>query len=316
MTSEGFLFADFYGRYTALFPCCVPCSIRHFRAPAVVGYLGSDFGDTATVPKGASFITIATTDADGDPCVRLCDLKVTGYEPGTFAWGEARITEFYNDGRNKKCTDGYTDLEYFWIDDGDNGNQGYPAGWYDPMGVPMIEGNDNISGDATKITFKPGQGICFTVQDGYDTWQLQSTGEVLQAPVEKPFGDTATVFVANPLARKITLSEITVTGYEPGTFAWGEARVTEFYNDGRNKKCTDGYTDLEYFWIDDGDDGNQGYPAGWYDPMGMPMIEGNDNIAGDATKIEYMPGQGFYFTIQDGYDTWNVKFPALAPQAK
>ena len=268
------------------------------------------------VRKGASFATIGIKDAQDNRCVRLSDLKVTGYEPGTYCWGEASITMLENDGRNKKCTDDSTDLQYLWIDDGENGAGGYAPGWYDPNGEPMVEGSASIAGIADQITFAAGEGICFTVIQGYEAWQLQTAGEVLSEPIARKFGTDAFVLVANPLPRRVTLDEITITGYDPGTYCWGEATITVLENDGRNKKCSDESTDLQYLWIDDGEDGAGGYAPGWYDPNGTPMVEGAGSIAGIASEIGFEAGEGFYFTIISGYEDWLVKFPSLGLKAE
>ena len=137
-----------------------------------VGYLGSNFGDEGMVRKGASFATIGIKDALDNNCVRLSDLKVTGYAPGTYVWGEATITMLENDGRNTKCADGETNLEYVWIDDGVDGEWGYPAGWYGPDGLAMTEEGGSIAGDATKIGFEAGDGFYFTVGSGKEDWQV------------------------------------------------------------------------------------------------------------------------------------------------
>ena len=273
--------------------------------------MGSEFGDNTLVRKGAAFATIGIKDALDNDCVRLSDLKVKGYEPGTYVWGQAVITVLENDGRNKKCTDGETNLEYVWIDDGEDGAGGYPAGWYDPIGTPMVEGAGSIAGIADEITFAAGEGICFTIGDGSENWQLQSSGQVLTEPIAHKFGDNTLVLVANPLPRRVTLDELEIKGYEPGTYVWGQVVITVLENDGRNKKCTDGETNLEYVWIDDGEDGAGGYPAGWYDPIGTPMVEGAGSIAGIASEVGFEASEGFYFTIGDGSEEWQVKFPSL-----
>ena len=276
----------------------------------------SNFGDNTLVRKGASFATIGIKDADGCDCVRLSDLKVTGYDPGTYVWGEAVITMLENDGRNTKCTDGETNLEYFWIDDGEDGLGGYPPGWYGPDFLPMTEEGGSIAGIADEITFAAGEGICFTISSGSENWQLQSSGQVLNDPEPRTFGDNTLVLIANPLPRRVTLNELVIGGYDPGTYVWGEAVITMLENDGRNTKCTDGETNLEYFWIDDGEDGLGGYPPGWYGPDFLPMTEEGGSIAGDATKIGFEASEGFYFTITSGSENWFVKFPSLGLKAE
>ena len=137
-----------------------------------VGYLGSDFGKENLVRKGASFATIGIKDALDNDCVRLSDLKVTGYAPGTYVWGDATITMLENNGANTKCSDGETNLEYLWIDDGVDGEWGYPAGWYGPDTLPMTEEGGSIAGDATKIGYEAGDGFYFTIASGKEDWQV------------------------------------------------------------------------------------------------------------------------------------------------
>ena len=125
------------------------------------------------VRKGASFATIGVKDAEGNDCVRLSDLKVSGYDPGTYAWGEATITMLENDGRNMKCSDGETNLEYLWIDDGEDGAGGYPPGWYGPDSLPMTEEGGSMAGIASAIGFEAGEGFYFTIISGYEDWQVK-----------------------------------------------------------------------------------------------------------------------------------------------
>ena len=265
------------------------------------------FGDESLVQKGASFTTIGALDGDGNKCVRLSDLQVTGYEKGVDApWGEISITPLENDGRNKKCPgDSTVNLAYVWIDD--EGSD-MPAGWYGPDDCPMSD-DQSIAGNADEITFAPGDGILVTVSSGYQSWRLQSAGEVIQKGFAKKFGDESLVLIANPLARSICLTELTVGGYEKGVDApWGEINITPLENDGRNKKCPgDPTVNLAYVWIDD--EGSD-MPAGWYGPDDCPMVD-DQSIAGNAEDVNFAVGESVYFTVSSGYQDWTIEFPDL-----
>ena len=115
----------------------------------------------------ASFITIGVKDAEGNNCVRLSDLKVTGYEEDmAVCYGAIWIDMLETNGSVPKV--GSLPKSYFWYDDPDSD---ISAGWYDNDMTPLAD-NQSVLGNADEIEFKPGEGICINAQDGYDAYAI------------------------------------------------------------------------------------------------------------------------------------------------
>lgn len=266
-----------------------------------MGYSHTTVAKDGQQLQSASFITIGVKDAENRNCVRLSDLSVTGYEESFgYCMGNVWIDVLDTDGSVPQAEDG-TALSYCWFDlDPD-----FPAGWYDLNTVPMKDGM-SVLGDAEDITFACGEGICFNTKDGFEGCTFRCNGEVVQGKVEYIAAKDGQQIAGNPLARKITLDELYVTGYEESFgYCMGNVWIDVLDTDGSVPQAEDG-TALSYCWFDLDPD----FPAGWYDLNTIPMEDGM-SVLGDATEIEFHPGEGICVNTKDGYEGCVLNFPPL-----
>ena len=263
--------------------------------------------------KGSSFITIGIKDAEDNDCVRLSDLKVSGVDPEVGCWNSVKIIYLNKDGSNRLYEDGPLagiEMKFQWTDDGHDGEWGGAPGWYGVDGLPMD--GSSAAGLASDITFAVGEGICFEVDMGYENCQLLCNGQVVTGQVEFKFNSDANVFVSNPLARTITLDELTIGGVDPEVGCWNSVKVIYLNKDGSNTLYEDGELagiEMKFQWTDDGHDGEWGGLPGWYGVDGLPMD--GSSAAGLASEVEFPLGQGIYFEVDMGYENCFVKFPSL-----
>ena len=275
----------------------------------VVGYTGTEFEHDAQNLKGGSFTAIGLKDAAGNECIRLSDIRCTGYEESVGGcWGNIFITVLKKNGGNEKMTlqGGATvNVNYYWYDaEGE-----YEAGWYGPDDQPMW-GGQSEGGDAEDITFAVGEGINVTCDGDWVGCQLVSNGQVVQDKRSFLFTHDAQNLVANPLCREITLSELTCTGYEESVGGcWGNIFITVLKKNGGNEKMTlqGGATvNVNYYWYDaEGE-----YEAGWYGPDDQPMW-GGQSEGGDAEDIVIGIGEGLNITVDGDWVGCQIDFPSL-----
>ena len=131
-----------------------------------VGYHNNTLANDGQQFKStACFFTIGAKDADDDDCVRLSDLKVTGYlEDGLDmggCWGDVWIDMLHTNGDNLYVDDMVK--SYLWYDEAGE----YEAGWYDESEIPL-KNNESVLGNADEIPFEMGEGICVNSRNGYD----------------------------------------------------------------------------------------------------------------------------------------------------
>ena len=274
-----------------------------------VGYNNSEFTDDGQQFKAASFITIGEKDAEGNNCVRLSDLNVTGYmDTMGGCWNGVYITMLKKDGANLKINDptyGEMDVTYFWNEE----EGGMEPGWYDSFGN-MMKDDASPLGNADEITFANGEGIGITCDLDYIGCKLVSNGEVVQGAVDYTFVDDGQQIVGNPLARAITLSEITCDGYmDTMGGCWNGIYITVLKKDGANLKINDptyGEMDVTYFWNEE----EGGMEAGWYDSFGNPL-KGDASPLGNADEIIFASGEGIGITCDLDYVGCQLHFPSL-----
>jgi len=240
-------------------------------------------------------------DAADNDCVRLSDLKVTGYETdfGT-CYGAIWIDILNTDGSVPEV-EGMA-KSYLWVDDTDGG---FPAGWYDGDLTPLAD-DASVLGNAEDITFANGAGICFNAKDGYEGCKLVCNGEVVRGQVAYTVAYDGQQIAGNPLCREISLSELSVTGYEAdfGT-CYGAIWIDILHTDGSVPEV-EGMA-KSYLWVDDTDGG---YPAGWYDGDLTPLAD-DASVLGNATDIKFGVGEGICVNAKDGYEGCVLKFPSL-----
>ena len=277
-----------------------------------VGYNNSEFADDGQQFKAASFITIGKKDAEGNNCVRLSDLKVTGYmDTMGGCWNGVYITMLKKDGANQKIDIGggtMMDVTYFWNEE----EGGMEPGWYDGDGNPLKDDSSPL-GNADEITFANGEGIGITCDLDYIGCKLVSNGEVVQGAVDYTFVDDGQQIVGNPLARTIKLSEITCDGYmDTMGGCWNGIYITMLKKDGANQKIDIGggtMMDVTYFWNEE----EGGMEAGWYDGDGAPLKD-NASPLGNADEILFDVGEGIGITCDLDYVGCQLHFPSLGLQ--
>ena len=273
-----------------------------------VGYSNTNIEKDGQQLQSASFITIGAKDADGNNCVRLSDLKVTGYEEDIgVCYGSIWIDMLHTDG-SVPTVEGMP-KSYLWVDDA---SSGFEAGWYDTDLTPLAD-NQSVLGNADEITFACGEGICFNAQDGYDAYaKLVCNGEVVQGQVDFAVNKDGQQIAGNPLCRVIKLSELSVTGYEEDmAVCYGAIWIDMLHIDGSVPKVEG--MPKSYFWYDDPD---SDLPAGWYDGDMTPLAD-NQSVLGNADEIEFKVGEGICINAQDGYDAYAIlKFPSLGLKAE
>ena len=264
-----------------------------------VGYSHTTVAKEGQQLQSASFITIGQKDAEGHDCVRLSDLRVTGYETTFgFCLGSVWIDILDIDG-SVPDIDG-TPMSYVWMDY----ETDIPAGWYDLGGLPLKD-SMSVLGNAEDITFACGEGICFNTKDGYEGCTFLCNGQVVEGQVQYIAAKEGQQIAGNPLCRTITLDELYVTGYEDTfTFCLGSVWIDILDIDG-SVPDIDG-TPMSYVWMDYETD----IPAGWYDLGGLPLKD-SMSVLGDATEIEFTAGEGICVNTKDGYEGCVLNFPQL-----
>ena len=197
----------------------------------------------------------------------LADLTVTGYD----------TTEGYADfGIVAKKLDGFGvgGTEYCWCDFEEDGET--YKGWYDG---DMNEYND--------VELAPGEGLW--IYSPSTDFKIQSSGAVPKTSIAVALrGGGQAKMVANPMPTTLTLSQITVSGYntEDGYADFGivAKKLNGF-----------GVGGTEYCWCDFEEDGDTYY--GWFDG---DMNEYND--------IEVAAGEGLW--IYSPSTSFSVVFPS------
>ena len=271
---------------------CATVGFSDVTSANIVGYHNDDLDTDGMQFKAASFTTIGVVDAEENPCVRLSDLRITGYEeaPGYCMKGDVWIDMLNPDGSIQTDEDG-NDIQYNWQDWGGAGE------WLDAEG--------NTIENPEEITFAVGTGLNLNVQYGCEEWaKLASSGEIYTDSLTIPLVTDGQNYVGNPLARTITLDEIAITGYEedPGYCMKGDVWIDMLNPDGSIQTDEDG-NDIQYYWQDWGGAGE------WLDTDGNP-IENPEEIAFEI-------GDGLDLNVQYGCEEWAaIKFPALVPVAE
>ena len=273
-----------------------------------VGYSNTDIKLDGQQLQSASFITIGAKDADGNNCVRLSDLKVTGYEEDIgVCYGSIWIDMLHTDG-SVPTVEGMP-KSYLWVDDP---SSGFEAGWYDTDLTPLAD-NQSVLGNADEITFACGEGICFNAKEGYEAYaKLVCNGEVVQGQVDFYVNKDGQQIAGNPLCRTIKLRELTITGYEDDIgVCYGSIWIDMLHTDG-SVPTVEGMP-KSYLWVDDA---SSGFEAGWYDTDLTPLAD-NQSVLGNADEIEFKAGEGICINAKEGYDAYAIlKFPSLGLKAE
>ena len=273
-----------------------------------VGYSNTDIKLDGQQLQSASFITIGAKDADGNNCVRLSDLKVTGYETDMEVCYGAIWIDMLETNGSVPDVDGMP-KSYLWVDDP---GSDFAPGWYDSDLTPLKD-NQSVLGNAEDITFACGEGICFNARDGYDAYaKLVCNGEVVRGQVDFAVNKDGQQIAGNPLCRTIKLSELSVTGYEADMEVCYGAIWIDMLETNGSVQDVDGMP-KSYLWVDDlGSD----FVPGWYDSDLTPLKD-NQSVLGNADEIEFKPGEGICINARDGYDAYAIlKFPSLGLKAE
>ena len=252
--------------------------------------------DGQQIKSTACFVTIGVKDAAGNDCVRLSDLKVTGYEEDqeTCA-GDVWIDMLHTNGDNLYVEG--VQKSYFWYD-----NVFKPAGWYDEDQNPLAD-DESVLGNAEDITFEIGEGLCLNTANEYNGCQLVCSGQVYDKQVQYTLKMDGQQFVGNPLPRAVKLSELSISGYEEDqeTCA-GDVWIDMLHTNGDNLYVEG--VQKSYFWYD-----NVFKPAGWYDEDQNPLTD-DESVLGNAEDIEFAMGEGICFNTANDYNGCIVVFPA------
>ena len=259
--------------------------------------------------KSAAFATIGLKDVNENKCVRLSDLKVTGYmDTMGGCWNGVYITVLRKSGANKRIDIGGGDtmeVTYFWNEE----EGGMEPGWYDPFGVALKDDASPL-GNADEITLAAGESFVFTCESDYIGCKLISNGEVIAGAVDFPITDDGLHFIGNPLARQVKLSEITVDGYmDTMGGCWNGVYITMLRKSGANKRIDIGGGDtmeVTYFWNEE----EGGMEAGWYDPFGVALKDDASPL-GNADEITFDVGEGLVVTSESDYTGCTIHFPSL-----
>ena len=231
-----------------------------------------------TDATGKKMVVPTFVKAEGGGQWSLADLKVAGYEApyknSKGKWvGGCQAGAFIVE---KLTTTGTRDAAYYWIDNGTIG-----PGWF------ASSAGDAIEGGAEKATFGAGTGF-WTAGSAY---KLVPAGAVNAQDVAFVTDTTGKVAVGNSSPVDLTLSELTVTGYEApyknSKGKWvGGCQAGAFIAE---KLTTTGTRDAAYYWIDNGTIG-----PGWF------ASSAGDAIEGGAEKVSIPAGQGLW-TAGSGY---------------
>ena len=274
-----------------------------------VGYSGKAFETDGMGFATPSFATIGKVDVIGNKCFKLSDLTCEGYmDTMGGCWNGIYITVLEKDGANKKIDIGggtMMDVTYYWNEE----DGGMEPGWYDGDGAPLKDDASPL-GNADEITFASGEGFAINCDLDYVGCTLKSVGEVIQGAVDFTFESDGMMFVGNPLARDISLSEITCDGYmDTMGGCWNGIYITVLEKDGANKKIDIGggtMMDVTYYWNEE--DG--GMEAGWYDGDGAPLKDDASPL-GNADEIKVLVGEGLAINCDLDYVGCQLHFPSL-----
>ena len=266
-----------------------------------MGYCNTEVRYDGQQLQSAAFITIGVKDAANNNCVRLSDLKVTGYEESFgICYGSIWIDILETNGSVPEI-DGMP-KSYLWVDAPDDG---FAAGWYDTDLNPLAD-DASVLGNADEITFACGEGICFNAKDGYEGCTFLCNGQVVQGQVDYVVALDGQQIAGNPLCRTIALSELSVIGYEESFgICYGSIWIDILETNGSVPEISG--MPKSYLWVDAPDDG---FAAGWYDTDLNPLTD-DASVLGNAEDITWGMGEGICVNAKDGYEGCTLKFPAL-----